>query len=67
MREGDGDAVGAMAGNRANRPTTAALALTALGTVYGDLGIGPLYTMQAVVQVAGGTIGRSEARAVSWR
>jgi KUP system potassium uptake protein len=32
------------------------LALTALGIVYGDLGTSPLYTMQTVIQDAGGHV-----------
>ncbi len=36
--------------------TTPALALAALGIVYGDLGTSPLYTMQTVVDETGGHI-----------
>lgn len=60
MREGGFDSVKAAGGERSDRGTTAALGLTALGIVYGDLGTSPLYTMQTVVQVAGGSIGRAE-------
>ena len=60
MREGGVDSVEPAAGDRAERSTTAALGLTALGIVYGDLGTSPLYTMQTVVQVAGGSIDRAE-------
>lgn len=38
----------------ANRPTTIAAALTALGIVYGDLGTSPLYTYQTIVGAIGG-------------
>jgi KUP system potassium uptake protein len=40
----------------ASRRTTPALALAALGIVYGDLGTSPLYTMQTVVDDAGGHV-----------
>jgi KUP system potassium uptake protein len=40
----------------AARRTTPALALAALGIVYGDLGTSPLYTMQTVVEDAGGHV-----------
>src|SRR5580692_7236628 len=36
------------------RPPQRLAALTALGIVYGDLGTSPLYTLQTVVQSAGG-------------
>jgi KUP system potassium uptake protein len=36
------------------RRTTPATALAALGIVYGDLGTSPLYTLQAIIQAAGG-------------
>jgi KUP system potassium uptake protein len=36
------------------RKTTPAVALAALGIVYGDLGTSPLYTLQAVVGATGG-------------
>ncbi|OYV54804.1 MAG: potassium transporter Kup [Acidiphilium sp. 20-67-58] len=39
-----------------SRRTTPALALAALGIVYGDLGTSPLYTMQTVVDDAGGHV-----------
>jgi KUP system potassium uptake protein len=42
--------------NPASRRTTPALALAALGIVYGDLGTSPLYTMQTVVGDAGGHV-----------
>lgn len=42
--------------NAASRRTTPALALAALGIVYGDLGTSPLYTMQTVVDDAGGHV-----------
>ena len=45
----------------AARRTTPTLALAALGVVYGDLGTSPLYTMQTVVQDAGGHIDASLA------
>jgi len=38
----------------ADRSTTAAGALAALGIVYGDLGTSPLYTYQAIVGLVGG-------------
>lgn len=38
----------------AERRTTAATALAALGIVYGDLGTSPLYTYQTIVQAVGG-------------
>ncbi len=38
------------------RRTTPALALTALGIVYGDLGTSPLYTMQTIISAAGGKV-----------
>lgn len=41
-----------MAGRTSNR----VLALTALGIVYGDLGTSPLYTMQTVIEDAGGRV-----------
>src|SRR5258708_39459450 len=34
--------------------TTPAAALVALGIVYGDVGTSPLYTLQAIIQAAGG-------------
>ncbi len=37
-----------------DRRTTPGLMLLALGIVYGDLGTSPLYTMQTVLQAAGG-------------
>ena len=40
----------------ARRQTTPALALAALGIVYGDLGTSPLYTMQTVIEDAGGHV-----------
>ena len=42
--------------NSADRPATALGALAALGIVYGDLGTSPLYTMQTIVQAAGGRV-----------
>ena len=36
------------------RRTTPATSLAALGIVYGDLGTSPLYTLQAIMQAAGG-------------
>ena len=51
----DGTATGSAAETSpANRPTTAAGALAALGIVYGDLGTSPLYTYQAIVGTVGG-------------
>jgi KUP system potassium uptake protein len=44
----------AAATSPADRPTTAAAALAALGIVYGDLGTSPLYTYQAIVGTVGG-------------
>jgi len=38
----------------AERPTTAAAALAAMGIVYGDLGTSPLYTYQTIVDSVGG-------------
>ncbi|MGA2409886.1 MAG: KUP/HAK/KT family potassium transporter [Candidatus Binataceae bacterium] len=38
---------------KANRPTTAVAALTALGIVYGDLGTSPLYTLQTITEITG--------------
>jgi KUP system potassium uptake protein len=38
----------------AERPITAAAALTAMGVVYGDLGTSPLYTYQTIVNSVGG-------------
>ena len=38
----------------ADRPWTAAIALAALGIVYGDLGTSPLYTYQTIVGSVGG-------------
>jgi K+ transporter len=32
----------------------AALAVTALGIVFGDIGTSPLYSLQTVIQLAGG-------------
>jgi KUP system potassium uptake protein len=40
------------------------LALTALGVVYGDLGTSPLYTLQTVVEAAGGHFTASSALGV---
>src|ERR1700690_3256375 len=34
--------------------STAAISLSALGVVFGDLGTSPLYTLQTVVQATGG-------------
>ena len=45
----------------ADRPITAAGALTALGIVYGDLGTSPLYTYQAIVGSVGGHPSAQEA------
>jgi hypothetical protein len=39
---------------RADRPTTTAAALAALGIVYGNLGTSPLYTYQVIVGAVGG-------------
>jgi KUP system potassium uptake protein len=51
----DGTATGCTAEtSAADRPTTAAGALAALGIVYGDLGTSPLYTYQAIVGTVGG-------------
>ncbi len=36
------------------RPAVAALTLTALGIVFGDIGTSPLYTLKTVVELAGG-------------
>ena len=36
-------------------PTLPALALTAIGVVFGDIGTSPLYTLKTVVELAGGT------------
>ena len=41
-------------GAHAMTPGTAALALTALGIVFGDIGTSPLYTLKTVVELAGG-------------
>jgi KUP system potassium uptake protein len=41
---------------RLSRRTTPATALAALGIVYGDLGTSPLYTLQTIVQGAGGRL-----------
>ncbi len=38
----------------AKRGLSAALVLTALGVVFGDIGTSPLYTLKTVVQLAGG-------------
>ena len=38
----------------AHKPALAALTLTALGVVFGDIGTSPLYTLKTVVQLAGG-------------
>ena len=35
--------------------TLAALALTALGVVFGDIGTSPLYTLKTVIELAGGS------------
>jgi len=45
----------------ADRRTTPALALTALGIVYGDLGTSPLYTMQTIIGAAGGKVDANAA------
>jgi len=45
----------------ADRRTTPALALTALGIVYGDLGTSPLYTMQTIISAAGGKVDAAAA------
>ena len=51
----DGTATGSTAEtSTADRPTTAAGALAALGIVCGDLGTSPLYTYQAIVGTVGG-------------
>jgi KUP system potassium uptake protein len=52
MKQGAGHP--AKAGNPAERPATAAAALTALGIVYGDLGTSPLYTYETIVSDVGG-------------
>src|SRR5579871_4675689 len=39
---------------RAQTPSGALARLSALGIVFGDLGTSPLYTLQTVVQAAGG-------------
>ena len=39
-------------------------ALTALGIVYGDLGTSPLYTLQTVVEAAGGRLSAADALGV---
>lgn len=41
--------------DRARMPSGALARLSALGIVFGDLGTSPLYTLQTVVQAAGGT------------
>ncbi len=46
---------------RVARKTTPAIALAALGIVYGDLGTSPLYTLQAVFRAAGGHFSREAA------
>jgi KUP system potassium uptake protein len=40
----------------ASQPVSAAAGLTALGIVYGDLGTSPLYTLQSVLEDAGGKL-----------
>ncbi len=45
----------------AERRTTAATALAALGIVYGDLGTSPLYTYQTIVGAVGGHPSASDA------
>ncbi len=42
--------------NAARQSKSPVLALTALGIVYGDLGTSPLYTMQTVIEDAGGHV-----------
>ena len=39
----------------ASPPGLSALALTAIGVVFGDIGTSPLYTLKTVVELAGGT------------
>lgn len=41
-------------GSVAPHPGVAALALTALGVVFGDIGTSPLYTLKTVIELAGG-------------
>ena len=41
--------------DRAQAPSGALVRLSALGIVFGDLGTSPLYTLQTVVQAAGGS------------
>jgi KUP system potassium uptake protein len=50
----EGDAGLQPAGPQAVSPGLAALTLTALGIVFGDIGTSPLYTLKTVVQLAGG-------------
>jgi KUP system potassium uptake protein len=45
----------------AAHPTTNALALAALGVVFGDIGTSPLYALKAAMSATGGTPGRLEA------
>jgi KUP system potassium uptake protein len=46
----------ALAADQAARDKNPLMALTALGIVYGDLGTSPLYTMQTVIDDAGGHV-----------
>jgi len=45
---------GAAATANPDKPALAALTLTALGIVFGDIGTSPLYTLKTVVELAGG-------------